>query len=496
MPRVTVYFADSGRTTDADGRFSFGSVPSGRWRLGAEVQGYLMARLDGKTPASRGFINGQGIYVTIEPGQQLSLDIYMLSGGTIAGTLRNTQGEPLVEVTARALRKVYNFDGTPQLRQLASGPTDDRGQFRILGLPPGEYIVEAGELTPQLNSVPGTRPLSSYYPGTTDPLKAQMVAVTGESETRLNPMTLQSSPTRSVNIRMPAELQRNAAVSLRRKSDMGESRPAIMRNTPAYIVAPGVYEVFGGTYQMIEPRSTPMISTAVVGMTTLEVRDGDVEIDLPLLKSVKVSGHFSDSIGGIQVRLVPKDSTLLFPFNVTTGTDGKFSWAAVPSGSYTVDIPTRGKDPDGVYLRASDLYSFPENKCLDSVLQGNRDLLKDGLTIADKDIEFEISLRDQKTVIKGTVSNRRGEKADGAVVALVPDDRGKIALYASVTTDQNGAFEFRCAAPGDFHLFAWPELAGSAYRNAEFMKKFENTGTAIHVDDSPEQSIALRLIEP
>lgn len=263
-----------------------------------------------------------------------------------------------------------------------------------------------------------------------------------------------------------------------------------------YFVAPGVYEVFGGNYQMIEPQSSPMISSAVVGMTTIEVRDRDVDIALPMLKSVKVSGHLSEAIAGIQVRLAPKDSTLLFPFNVTIGKDGKFSWTAVPSGSYTVDIPTRGKDSDGVYLRAADLNSFPENKCLDSVLQGTRDLLKDGLTIADKDIDFEINLRDQKTVIKGTVSNARGEKVDGAVVALVPDDRDKIALYAAVTTDQNGAFEFRCAAPGDFHLFAWPELAGSAYRNAEFMKQFENRGTAIHVDGSPERNVDLRLIEP
>jgi hypothetical protein len=287
---------------------------------------------------------------------------------------------------------------------------------------------------------------------------------------------------------------------MRRKSDMGESRPPIQAGrgsfSRTYIVAPGLYEVFGGTYQMIEPQSTPMISTAVVGMTTVEVRDRDIDIELPILKSVKVSGHLSEAIAGIQIRLVPKDSTLLFPFNVTTAKDGKFSWAAVPSGSYTVDIPTRGKDPDGVYLRASDLYSFPENKCLDSVLQGNRDLLKDGLTIADKDVEFEINLRDQKTVIKGTVANNRGEKADGAVVALVPDDRDKIALYAAVTTDQNGAFEFRCAATGDFHLYAWPELAGAAYRNAEFMKKFENTGTAIRVDESLERNVTLRSIEP
>ena len=75
----------------------------------------------------------------------------------------------------------------------------------------------------------------------------------------------------------------------------------------------------------------------------------------------------------------------------------------------------------------------------------------------------------------------RDELAVGACDALMPDDRGQKALMISRNTDANGVFEIK-AAPGSYHLYAWMELDGAAYRNEEFMKKCDDRGTAVRID--------------
>ena len=49
-------------------------------------------------------------------------------------------------------------------------------------------------------------------------------------------------------------------------------------------------------------------------------------------------------------------------------------------------------------------------------------------------------------------------------------------------TDINGRFELHGIAPGAYHLFAWAELPGSAYLNAEFMKKYEESGKPVRIE--------------
>jgi hypothetical protein len=76
-----------------------------------------------------------------------------------------------------------------------------------------------------------------------------------------------------------------------------------------------------------------------------------------------------------------------------------------------------------------------------------------------------------------------GAKLADAVVVLVPDPplRSAGLRYRTAISDVNGKFELRGIAPGSYHLFAWTELEGAAYRNADFMKDFEGKGVPIKV---------------
>jgi hypothetical protein len=102
------------------------------------------------------------------------------------------------------------------------------------------------------------------------------------------------------------------------------------------------------------------------------------------------------------------------------------------------------------------------------------------------DMDIDIVLATSSAQVKGVVSDASGEKLSDAIVALVPDGslRSAADLYRSVVSDRNGQFQIQGIAPGSYHLFAWSDLQGAAYRNSEFMKKYDGNGVALKIEKS------------
>jgi protocatechuate 3,4-dioxygenase beta subunit len=70
--------------------------------------------------------------VQVREGQQVSgVDVTLLPPAAIAGRVRDEWGEPVEGLTVRALRT-----------GVVAGRTDDRGLYRLHGLPPGAYHIE------------------------------------------------------------------------------------------------------------------------------------------------------------------------------------------------------------------------------------------------------------------------------------------------------------------------------------------------------------------
>jgi hypothetical protein len=68
-------------------------------------------------------------------------------------------------------------------------------------------------------------------------------------------------------------------------------------------------------------------------------------------------------------------------------------------------------------------------------------------------------------------------------VALIPDEplRGTGYLYRSTVSDVGGGFELTGVAPGSYHLFAWPRTSGAAFKNEDFIKKYQSAGKAVTI---------------
>ncbi len=136
--------------TDDAGRFVITGLPAGTYTLSATRAGFVPAFYGAKKPGK-----GPGVPIVIVDGQRLTgIDIKLLHGGVISGVVRAPNGQPAsCDVQVLSVQTVNGQKRTQSVLSaaLAAGDvtnlngtaTDDRGQYRIYGLPPGDYIVQA-----------------------------------------------------------------------------------------------------------------------------------------------------------------------------------------------------------------------------------------------------------------------------------------------------------------------------------------------------------------
>jgi hypothetical protein len=113
-----------------------------------------------------GFDSTPGRPVTVRNGQAVqSIDMTLTRGGVIAGRVVDEFGEPLHDVAISAVQPqvVNGRTRTVHASVKGSARTDDRGQYRLFGLKPGTYFVQA-VVRDALPGAAGYRP--HFYPGT------------------------------------------------------------------------------------------------------------------------------------------------------------------------------------------------------------------------------------------------------------------------------------------------------------------------------------------
>jgi len=172
--------------TQTNGRGAFTlDVPSGRYRLQVRHAGFID--------------NGMAVTPITIDGATLSLpDVRLERGAAIEGRVLDAKGRPLAGVVVFALRQLASArPGTiPGLPVASSGPSNDLGQFRLAGLPPGAYFVVARLLTQPSGAMMF---VSTYHPGATDVALARSIDVTAGSTTPAINIQLQQAPTTTVS---------------------------------------------------------------------------------------------------------------------------------------------------------------------------------------------------------------------------------------------------------------------------------------------------------
>lgn len=120
-------------TTDSEGSFQMKGLEPVAYVITAMLPGYVMTPRDpDRNPAAYSHL---GDVARIE----------MVRGGVITGTVTRSAGEPVIVVPVRAYM-IRDGNGRPSRygAPVREATTDDRGVYRIYGLPSGTYVLAAG----------------------------------------------------------------------------------------------------------------------------------------------------------------------------------------------------------------------------------------------------------------------------------------------------------------------------------------------------------------
>jgi len=165
-------------TTDEQGRYQLTKVPPGRYRLRPLAPGFVVAELSNDPWAP-----GQTLNVAAGDDIQ-NLNFTLTRGGVIAGRVTDADGKPVVEEHVHLL----SADAEEHQRSFFnpfSYTTDDRGVYRIYGLPPGRYLVFVGEAKDSgvtRGGDIGGFYAQTFHPGVEEKTQAKVVEVTTGAE--------------------------------------------------------------------------------------------------------------------------------------------------------------------------------------------------------------------------------------------------------------------------------------------------------------------------
>ena len=160
--------------TDQYGKFQLNKLPSDRYRIAPLAPAHIASE---QTEPER-----PGKTVALAEGETIEgLDFALVRGGVITGRITGADGQPITaervelsQLDARGRKHpLYYF---AMFSQFGYG-TDDRGIYRIFGLPPGRYLVSAGQGTEYGAGTVGRLRYHprTFYPGVADESKAGMV---------------------------------------------------------------------------------------------------------------------------------------------------------------------------------------------------------------------------------------------------------------------------------------------------------------------------------
>ena len=165
--------------TDTDGRYRLTGIAAGQYSVSPRALAYAIP-YDGATYRP-------GKAVTISDGEALEgLDFALVKGAVITGTITDYTGRAVIGQNVRLERlNEQNKETSFRTGAYRMYNTDDRGTYRLFGLPAGRYRVGLGEggkdgsIT--IGRAGGYYRLT-YYPGVTDEAEAKIIELTEGGE--------------------------------------------------------------------------------------------------------------------------------------------------------------------------------------------------------------------------------------------------------------------------------------------------------------------------
>ena len=169
-------------TTDLDGNYRITDIPAGNYQVSPIAPAYVVPDLLSSRARGKTLLLAEGEDVQ-------GIDFSLVRGGVITGKVTDADGRPVIEERLTiAPEDQANPRGQMFPAAIAGGfQTDDRGVYRIYGIPAGRYKISVGVADEELSSnVRFGRVVykRTFYPDASDPNDAGVVEVTEGAEAK------------------------------------------------------------------------------------------------------------------------------------------------------------------------------------------------------------------------------------------------------------------------------------------------------------------------
>jgi hypothetical protein len=165
---------EASAVTDEDGNFRFTDLSRSLYSVNVfPTKEYAMQPLQGSERRERRYYRvGDNITLTL------------VKGGVITGKVTTADGQPMTGVQVFATM-VRDAEGHPVRQSFGGRPrmTDDRGIYRLFGLPPGTYIVNTSGRGYFYGMSPSEGDVPTYYPSSTRDTAAEVLVTSGGEAT-------------------------------------------------------------------------------------------------------------------------------------------------------------------------------------------------------------------------------------------------------------------------------------------------------------------------
>jgi hypothetical protein len=412
----------------------------------------------------------------------------------VTGWVLDSYGEPNPNVLVEALRRTYDAGGSPRLTRLASGLTDDRGQYRIFWLDPGDYYFYASSPLPE---GPGTLPVRvaepTYFPGVNTPEDAKAVHLEVGREVEVDFRIRSAGLWDLAGQTIDATTSRSTVAAVSLTAPQQDPRTSQFQTTSS---GPGL---FAGEFAIsgIPPGSFLLTAKSGSGNQVVTAYERIVlrpalitgpppyRTTLTLYPPFSIKGRLfvdaNESIPDLRnarIELISTDPDFPSPRAVALQRDGQFTVPGVSPGSYAVEVSSL---PEDFYVKAS--------------RYGDNPPLQKSFTLDPRKVPgaLQVLLASDGGRLQVTSYDAADQLAAGAQFVLVPDNarRDRRDQYRILTADDDGQATFRGIPPGAYKLFSWESVEPNGYLNADYLRSYESFGVPVYImaGDNPPMTV-------
>ena len=509
--------------TDDTGRYQFTDLQAGRYTVTVSKAGFITLAYGQKHPRQ------PALPIQVDAGRPLvNVNIALPRGSVITGYVVDEDGEPMARAVVQVLRYVYR-QGLRQIEPAGTDQTDDRGQYRVFDLEPGEYFVSVtlprrrgrfgaggpggrggrggrgggglfGALVVEDPNATGLAP--SYYPGVTMLREAV-------------PLTLGLSQ-EMAGVSFAAQLVPMARVggmvfgpdgSPARGTQVLLTSAEVMGRTPGSTLAgrvdrDGYFEVTNvppGRYTVRAREGRGRRDSAQVFASQEITVDGQDITDLTMMLRHGAEIRGTLTFDGTQMpdpsdleRLLVTTSPLNpTPFEQRGGSDA----GVEPDGGFVLSDIVGGprlirlnRLPDGlqlkaVYLQGRDVIDTPRAFAAGQTISG-----------------VTLVLTDQITELAGMVHDEGGDAVtEFTVIAFPTDERlwqPQSRHIMASRPDQNAQYRMRGLPPGDYFLSVVEVVQQGEWFDPRFLDDLRRRAARVTLRDGEHRSLNLGLEAP